>query len=80
MLLLGRSGTGKTYNGMKYVLGLVEKKIFSPKRVLIISATWKSDPSQQELITYCQEKYKKFKEYNCFEEIDLELLDRIFET
>lgn len=79
LLLLGRSGVGKTYNGMAYCLSLIKKKIFNPKRVLIISATWKSDPSQQELISYCDEKYKKFREMNCFETIDLELLDRLFE-
>lgn len=45
MLLLGRSGVGKTYNGLKYTLGLIKKKIFSPKRVLVISKTWKSDDS-----------------------------------
>ena len=46
MLLLGRSGVGKTYNGLKWALDFVKKGTFKPKRVLIVSKTWKSDPSQ----------------------------------
>lgn len=37
LLLLGRSGTGKTYNGMDYILELIEKKLFEAKRVIIMS-------------------------------------------
>lgn len=80
LLLLGRSGVGKTYNGMAFCLRLIKQKIFSPKRVLVISATWKSDPSQEELIKYCSEKYRAFRENNCFETIELGLLDKLFET
>lgn len=80
LLLLGRSGTGKTFNGMKYCLKLIKAKIFNPKRVLVVSSTWKSDPSQQELIEYCQDKYKKFKENNCFEDINLDLLAKLYTT
>lgn len=45
LLLLGRSGVGKTYNGLKWSLDLVKKGVFKPKRVILISKTWKSDPS-----------------------------------
>ena len=45
LLLLGRSGVGKTYNGLIWSLNLVKEGIFSPKRVILISKTWKSDPS-----------------------------------
>lgn len=45
MLLLGRSGVGKTYNGLKWALKLIKEKHFKPRRVVIISKTWKSDPS-----------------------------------
>ncbi len=45
LLLLGRSGVGKTYNGLKWSLDLVKQGTFKPKRVILISKTWKSDPS-----------------------------------
>lgn len=60
ILLLGRSGVGKTFNGMKYILELMKKKIFSPRRTLLISYTYKSDPSQKEFVEYCTQKYKNF--------------------
>ena len=74
ILLLGRSGVGKTYNGLRYVLDLIKKDIFKPSRVILVSKTWKSDSSQEELVKYCQAHYPKFKESNCFEDIDIELL------
>jgi hypothetical protein len=30
---------------LKWALDLVEKGVFEPQRVLLISKTWKSDPS-----------------------------------
>lgn len=45
ILLLGRSGVGKTYNGCKYLLKLITDGVFSPRRVVVVSKTWKSDPS-----------------------------------
>lgn len=80
MLLLGRSGVGKTYNGLKWALDYVKKGLFKPKRVLIVSKTWRSDPSQEEFISYCQKKYDKFKDMNCFEELDLDLIAKLFDT
>jgi hypothetical protein len=53
ILLLGRSGVGKTYNGCKYLLQLIQDGVFSPRRVVVVSKTWKSDPSQKDLIDYC---------------------------
>ena len=80
MLLLGRSGVGKTYNGLKWTLELVKQGIFKPKRVLLISKTWKSDPSQQEFINYCQSKYKSSLDNNCYEDVDTKLLARLFDA
>jgi len=45
ILLLGRSGVGKTYSGCKYLLQLIKDGIFSPRRVVVVSKTWKSDDS-----------------------------------
>jgi len=45
VLLLGRSGVGKTFNGLKYVLQLIKDDIFKCSRVILISKTWKSDDS-----------------------------------
>ena len=45
LLALGRSGTGKTYNTMKWAMDLIKLEVFKPKRILLISKTWKSDPS-----------------------------------
>jgi hypothetical protein len=53
LLLLGRSGVGKTYNGLKWALDLVKDGTFKAKRVVLISKTWKSDPSQEEFVKYC---------------------------
>jgi hypothetical protein len=80
MLLLGRSGVGKTYSGLKHSLELIKEGLFDPRRVVLISATWKSDSSQEELIKYCSSKYKEFKENNCYENIDLDFLEKLFET
>jgi hypothetical protein len=79
ILLLGRSGVGKTYNGCKYLLQLIRDGVFSPRRVVVVSKTWKSDPSQKELIEFCQKSYEGFKMNNCFEEVDIEFLKKLFE-
>lgn len=41
---------------------------------MLFSLTYKSDPSQNEFIEYCNSKYKDFKEKNCFEDIDIDFL------
>ena len=78
-MLLGRSGVGKTYNGLKWAIDLVKQGIFSPERVLLVSKTWKSDPSQEEFVKYCTSKYKGWKTSNAFEDVDTEILGKIFE-
>lgn len=50
ILLLGRSGVGKTYNGLRYILNFIKQGIFKPSRVILVSKTWKSDSSQEELV------------------------------
>ena len=80
LLLLGRSGVGKTYNGLKWSLKLIQEGVFAPKRVILISKTWKSDPSQSDLVKFCKSKYKGWAEYNAFEDVDTELLTTLFET
>jgi hypothetical protein len=79
ILLLGRSGVGKTYNGCKYLLNLIKEGVFSPRRVVVISKTWKSDPSQEELIKHCQKAYSGFMTNNCMEDVDVEFLKKLFE-
>jgi hypothetical protein len=80
LLLLGRSGVGKTMNGLKWALDLVEKGVFEPQRVLLISKTWKSDPSQEAFVKYCAKHYKGWKENNAFEDVDVDILAQIFDT
>lgn len=48
LLLLGRSGVGKTYNGLAWVLTLLKDKRsgYTPQRTILVSQTWRSDPSQ----------------------------------
>lgn len=70
---------GKTFNGCKYLLKLIMDGIFSPRRVVVVSKTWRSDPSQEELIKYCQKAYDGFKTNNCFEEVDIDFLKKLFE-
>lgn len=53
--------------------------MFSARRVVIISKTWKSDPSQKELIDFCQKDYAGFKKNNCMEDVDIEFLKKLFE-
>lgn len=79
ILLLGRSGVGKTYAGCRYLLDLIKAGIFSPRRVVIVSKTWKSDDSQKDLIKYCQKAYDGFTKNNCFEDIDVEFLRKLFD-
>ena len=80
LLLLGRSGVGKTYNGLRWALDLVKQGVFKAKRVVLISKTWKSDPSQEEFVKYCQSQYKGFREHNCLEDVDTKLLTKMFDT
>jgi hypothetical protein len=47
--------------------------------VVLISKTWKSDPSQKELIDYCQKEYAGFKKNNCMEDVDIDFLKKLFE-
>lgn len=60
------------------MLDLVKAGIFSPRRVIVVSKTWKSDDSQKDLIAYCQKAYDGFKKNNCFEDIDIEFLHKLF--
>jgi len=53
--------------------------VFSPRRVVIVSKTWKSDPSQKELIDYCSKAYDGFKKNNCFEDVDVDFLKKLFD-
>lgn len=59
---------------------MVKKGIFKPQHIFIFSQTYKTDPSQKILIDYCAKKYKKFRETNCFEDIDEVLLLKMFEV
>lgn len=52
--MLGRSGTGKSYSAIKYVVSLIKEGYIEAKCVVLMSATWKSDPSQKELVDYCE--------------------------
>lgn len=79
ILLLGRSGVGKTYSGCKYLLELIKQGVFSPRRVVVVSKTWKSDDSQKDLIKHCQKAYDGFTTNNCFEDIDVEFLKKLFD-
>ena len=45
LLMLGRSGTGKSYSAIKYVVSLLKEGSIEAKNVVLMSATWKSDPS-----------------------------------
>jgi hypothetical protein len=58
----------------------VKRGFISPKRLIVFSATWKSDPSVKDLIDYCQSKNKRFKDDHCFEVIDTTLIMKIYET
>jgi hypothetical protein len=79
LALIARSNVGKTYCGSRYVLSLVKAGIFKPSRVVIMSKTYKSDSSIKELLDYCESKYENFKEKNCFEEINTNLINAIYQ-
>jgi vacuolar-type H+-ATPase catalytic subunit A/Vma1 len=68
-LILANSGQGKTYWLSDYVRSLLGKQ-WSPKRVIIISKTFKSDSSIAPLIEVCRMKKKNFLEQNCFDDVD----------
>ncbi len=48
--------------------------------MLLISKTWKSDPSQEEFVKYCSGRYKGWKENNAFEDVDVDILTQLFDT
>lgn len=43
-----------------FIIDHIKKRHFHPKRIILFSKTFKTDPSQQKLIEFCKEKYKKF--------------------
>lgn len=45
MLAIAPSNYGKSYAISEYILSLIDKKMFQPKRIIIISPTHRSDPS-----------------------------------
>ena len=59
---------------------LMKEGLISPKRLLVFSATWKTDPSVRELIDFCQSKNKRFEDDHCFEVINTDLIKTIYEN
>lgn len=45
----------------------------------MFSKTFKSDPSQKKFIDAANKIYPQFEDKNCFEGIDTELIDKIYE-
>lgn len=82
MGVFARSGGGKSYMTFGYALELVKSQFVDVDRVVLISRTWKSDPSQSEFVKYCKKKYPEWVVSNAFEELNdaIELLMGIFQT
>lgn len=45
-----------------------------------MSKTWRSDPSQKELIDFCESKYKGWKQGNAFESVDVKFISDLFNS
>jgi len=45
ILLLGRSGVGKSYSAIKYIAGLITAGKIEASHCILMSKTWRSDPS-----------------------------------
>ena len=45
ILMLGRSNTGKTFTLIRYVVKLLKEGRIEASHVVLMSKTWKSDPS-----------------------------------
>lgn len=80
-LVLANSGQGKTTYIAKFIIDRLKKQ-WSPKRVIIISKTFKADTSIKPLIDACSKVKPKFRETNCFEDVDkgIEFLDELIKT
>ena len=61
MGVFARSGGGKSYMTFKWILQLLKSGFVSPERTILISRTYKSDPSQKELVDYCKSQYKAWE-------------------
>lgn len=79
LLVIARSMYGKTVLVAKWVKQMIIAKNVSPKRVLLYSKTYRTDPSMYELIMYCKSKYPGFEENNCHEKIDMDFMTQLFE-
>lgn len=77
-LFIAPSNYGKSHLIANFVLSRLHKQ-FHPKRIIIFSKTYKSDPSQLQLINECEKKVPNFMQSNCFEFIDPVMLDNIFQ-
>lgn len=80
ILMLGRSGTGKSYSAIKYVVSLLKEGKIEAKHVVLMSATWRSDPSQKDLVDYCESQYPGWKNSNGFETIDVKFLTDLYNS
>jgi hypothetical protein len=80
MGVFARSGGGKSMMTFAYALDLLKGGFVDTNRVVLISRTWKSDPSQSEFVTYCKKKVEHWIDNNAFEELKdaIELLMGIF--
>lgn len=74
MLVVAMSGAGKSYYVSDYVVQQMRRGLWSPKRTLIFSKTFRHDPSQRKLIAYCTERWKHFEQRHCFEDADVVML------
>jgi hypothetical protein len=82
MGVFARSGGGKSYMTFRYAMDLVKQGFVDVDRVVLISRTWKSDPSQSDFVAYCKKKYPDWVQSNAYEELKdaMELLMGIFVT
>lgn len=77
-MAIAPSDYGKTVATSKFILNLVKTKIIEPKHILIFSTTFKSDPAQRDLVKELSKNFSKFKDKNCFEEINEKLIKDVF--
>ena len=84
MLAIARSNYGKTVLTNDFIKQLINDKFVKPQRVLIFSKTYKSDPSQVNLVKFLQSKIKKknyqYAEQNCYEYVDTEVIQTLYNT
>jgi hypothetical protein len=76
---IARSNYGKSYLAADYLIKQFQNGTLDPKRLIVFSKTFKSDPSQRKFIEVAKKKFPQFEDQNCLENVDPALIEKLYQ-